>query len=205
MRSTAFALACLFTLQLPSERFSLPLGADDTELFSFPRLKRQASSACLDDFGKLQSNQDCLHLLRNLSRIANLHKFCTGGCGTKLEPIFTDLVKDCADSGTLPIRRFEVFEDGCKKNNNGTYCIVAISKIFKDVRSASSFESCFDAQANSTECTTECRTSLNTIVSVAGCCEYDLELSLAHNQANIKSKLDQLWTSCSIEKPSKCP
>ena len=94
MRSTAFALACLFTLQLPLERFC----ADDTELFFSSRLKRQASSACLDDFGKLQSNQDCLHLLRNLSRISNLHKFCTGGCATKLEPIFTDLVKDCADS-----------------------------------------------------------------------------------------------------------
>ena len=44
--------------------------------------------------------------------------------------------------GTLPVGLFKVFEDGCKMNSNGTYCIVAISKIFSDVQSASSFEVC---------------------------------------------------------------
>ena len=98
MHSAAFALACLFTLQLPSERFSLPLGADDTRLFSYSRVKRQGGpTACLYDFGKLQSNQECLSLLEDFNSISNLQKFCSGGCGTKLKPIFTDLVKDCVN------------------------------------------------------------------------------------------------------------
>jgi hypothetical protein len=205
MRSAAFVLACLFTLQLPSERFSLPLGADDTKLFFSSRLKRQAPTACLNDFGKLQAEQDCLSLLEDLSTTSNLQTFCSGGCGTKLKPLFVDLVKDCANSGTLPVGLFKVFEDGCKMNSNGTYCLVAISKIFSDVQSASSFESCFDAQGTSTECTTDCRTAVSTIVNIAGCCEGDLEMFLSQSSPNIKSKLDQLWTSCSIEKPSKCP
>ena len=37
---------------------------------------------------------------------------------------------------------FEVFEDGCKISSDGTYCLVAISKIFSDVQSSSSFEVC---------------------------------------------------------------
>jgi hypothetical protein len=207
MHSAAFALACLFTLQLPSERFSLPPGAvEDTRLFLSSRVKRQGGpTACLADFGKLQSNQECLKLLEDLSTTSNLQTFCSGGCGAKLKPIFTDLVKDCATSGTLPVGLFKVFEDGCKMNSNGTYCLVAISKIFSDVQSASSFENCFDAQATSTECTTDCRTAVSTIVGVAGCCEGDLEMFLSQSSPNIKSKLDQLWDTCSISKPAQCP
>ena len=37
---------------------------------------------------------------------------------------------------------YEVFEDGCKMTSSNTYCLVAISKIFSDVQSVSSFEVC---------------------------------------------------------------
>ena len=100
MYSAAFALACLFTLQLPSERFSLPLGADDSTLFLPSRVKRQGNTtACLKDFDKLQrSDQECLSLIEDLSTTSNVQKFCSGDCGAKMKPIFTDLVEDCANS-----------------------------------------------------------------------------------------------------------
>ena len=65
------------------------------------RQKRQASNACLDDFGKLQGEdyQTCLGLFGEMTSLSSLAKYCSSGCSDKLVPVFEALLKDCGSAG----------------------------------------------------------------------------------------------------------